>query len=92
MEIPRHKARPLQKAPFCPISASDSNFNPQNIQYIQTVKIITFLDLDQNWTFFKGLKASKFSRSSGRQKRPAWSAELEDMSELFEKLPMELIW
>jgi hypothetical protein len=47
--------RPLQKAPFCPISASGSNFNPRNIQYIPAVKIIAFLDLDQNWTFFKGL-------------------------------------
>ena len=47
--------RPLQNAPFCPISASGSNFTPRNIQYIPVVKIIAFLDFDQNWTFFKGL-------------------------------------
>jgi hypothetical protein len=63
--------RPLQNAPFCPISASGSNFNPRNIQYIPVypvkceayltgaVKIIAFLDLDQNWTFFKGLATFK---------------------------------
>jgi len=39
--------RPLQNAPFCPISASGSDFNPQNIQYIPAVKIIAFLDLEQ---------------------------------------------
>jgi hypothetical protein len=48
--------RPLQNAPFFPISASCSNFNPQNIQYIPLVKIIAFLDFDQNWEFFKGLE------------------------------------
>jgi hypothetical protein len=56
--------RPLKNAPFCPISASGgtsrqrrgSNFNPRNIQYIPVVKIFAFLDLDQNWAFFKGLK------------------------------------
>ena len=96
------RLRPLQNAPFCPISASGSNFdkivkslqgrhsaklvldsdrgagvhkqlnfldsrfhgndnngcfltfyeiinfNPRNIQYIPAVKIIAFLDLDQN--------------------------------------------
>jgi len=47
--------RPLKNAPFCPTSASDSNFNPRNIQYIPVVKIFAFLDLDQNWTFSKGL-------------------------------------
>jgi len=40
--------RPLQNTPFCSISASGSNFNPRNIQYIPAVKIIAFLDLDQN--------------------------------------------
>jgi len=40
--------RPLQNAPFCPISASGSDFNPRNIQYIPVVKILTFLELDQN--------------------------------------------
>jgi hypothetical protein len=39
--------RPLQNAPFCPISASGSNFNPQNTQCIPVVKIFTFLGLEQ---------------------------------------------
>jgi hypothetical protein len=34
--------RPLQNAPFSPISASDSNFYPRNIQYIPAVKIFVF--------------------------------------------------
>jgi len=50
--------RPLQNAPFCPIPASVSNFNPQNTQCIPVVKIIAFLGLEQNWTFFKGLALS----------------------------------
>ena len=33
------KKRPLQNAPLCPISASGSNFNPQNTQCIPVVKI-----------------------------------------------------
>ena len=41
--------RPLSKAELIwPISASDSNFNPRNIQYIPAVEIFAFLDLDQN--------------------------------------------
>ena len=40
--------RPLQNAPFCPISASGSDFNPRNIRYIPVVKILAFLDLEQN--------------------------------------------
>jgi hypothetical protein len=47
--------RPLQNAPFCPISASDSNFNPRNTQCIPVVKIIVFLELEQKYAFFKGL-------------------------------------
>jgi len=39
--------RPLQNAPFCPIFASGSNFNPQNTQCIHAVKIIAFLELEQ---------------------------------------------
>jgi len=39
--------RPLQNAPFCPISVSHSNFNPQNTQCILTVKIFAFLELEQ---------------------------------------------
>ena len=58
--------RPLQNAPFCPISVSGSNFNPQNTKCIRAcpvgpedrtgvVKIFAFLGLEQNGTFFKGL-------------------------------------
>jgi hypothetical protein len=46
--FPDNPLRPLQNAPFCPISASGSDFNPRNIQYIPVVKILAFLDLDQN--------------------------------------------
>jgi len=51
----------LKKAPFrslrlsAQLLASGSNFNPRNIPYIPVVEIIAFLDLDQNWAFFKGL-------------------------------------
>jgi hypothetical protein len=38
-----------------PANGRGSNFNPRNIQYIPVVKIFAFLDLDQNWAFFKGL-------------------------------------
>jgi len=48
--------RPLQNVPFCPIPASGSNFNPQNTQCIPVVKIFAFLSLEQNWTFFNGLR------------------------------------
>ena len=47
--------RPLQNTPFCPISASGSNFNPQNTQSILVVKIFVFLELEQKWAFCKGL-------------------------------------
>jgi len=47
--------RPLKNAPFCPIPASGSNFNPQNTTCIPVVKIFAFLGLEQNGTFFKGL-------------------------------------
>ena len=52
---PSGTLRPLKSAPFCPIPASDSNFNLRNIQYIPVVKIFAFLELDQNGAFFKGL-------------------------------------
>jgi hypothetical protein len=45
----------LKNAPFCPIPASGSNFNPQNTKCIPVVKIFAFLGLEQNGTFFKGL-------------------------------------
>jgi hypothetical protein len=38
--------KPLKNAPFCPISASGSNFNPQNTQCIPVVKIFAFLELE----------------------------------------------
>jgi len=38
--------RPLQNAPFCPISVSGSNFFPQNTQCIPAVKIFAFLELE----------------------------------------------
>jgi len=41
------KLRPLHNAPFCPIFASDLNFNPQNTQCIPVVKIFPFLELEQ---------------------------------------------
>jgi len=46
--------KPLQNSTFCPISASGSNFNPRNIQYIPVVEIFTFLELEQKLPFFKG--------------------------------------
>jgi len=39
---------------------SGSNFNPQNTQCIPVIKIFTFLGLEQNWTFFKGLAELSF--------------------------------
>jgi hypothetical protein len=39
--------RPLQNAPFCPTSASGSNFNPQNTLCIPAVKIFAYLELEQ---------------------------------------------
>jgi hypothetical protein len=47
--------RPLQNAPFCPISASGSKFNPRNTRCIPVVKVIAFLELEQKYAFFKGL-------------------------------------
>jgi hypothetical protein len=35
-------SKPLQNAPFCPISVSGSNFNPQNTKFIPAVKIFAF--------------------------------------------------
>jgi len=49
--------RPLKNGTFCPISASDSNFNPRNILYIPVVEIFAFLELKQKLPFFKGLTA-----------------------------------
>jgi len=48
MELISTVLRPLQNAPFCPISASSSNFNPQYTQRIPVVDIFAFLELEQN--------------------------------------------
>jgi hypothetical protein len=46
--------RPLQNAPFCPISVSGSNYNPQNTKCIPVVNPpkfgggFAFLELEQN--------------------------------------------
>ena len=44
-------------------ASTGSNFNPRNTQCIPVVKILAFLALQQNWTFFKGLnfKTHKWS-------------------------------
>jgi hypothetical protein len=47
--------RTMEKAPFCPISVSDSKFIPRNITYIPPVKFFVFLELEQNLTFSNGL-------------------------------------
>jgi len=56
--------RPSQNGTFCSISASGSNFNPRNIQYIHpkgtscgapVVEIFAFLELEQKLPFFKDL-------------------------------------
>jgi hypothetical protein len=53
----------LKNAPFCPISASCSSFNPQNTQCIPAVKTFAFLELEQKCTFFKGLTFRMMIRS-----------------------------
>ncbi|MCJ7687422.1 MAG: hypothetical protein MUO68_24375, partial [Desulfobacteraceae bacterium] len=40
---------------FSPISASGSDFNPQNTQCIPAVKIFAFLDLAKNFSFSDSL-------------------------------------
>ncbi len=42
--------KPLQNAPFCPISALGSNFNPQNTQCIPVVKIFACLELESRYS------------------------------------------
>ena len=60
----RIQLRLLQNAPFRPISASGSNFNPRNTQSITVVKIIAVLELERKWTFFKGLQLWSQRRDS----------------------------
>jgi len=43
----KQNMRPLQNAPFFPISASGSNFNPRNTICIPAVKIFAFLELEK---------------------------------------------
>jgi hypothetical protein len=38
--------RRLRNGTFFPFSASGSNFNPRNIQYIHVVEIFAFLELE----------------------------------------------
>ena len=40
--------KPLKTALFYSISVSGSNFNPRNTQCMPVVKILAFLDLEQN--------------------------------------------
>jgi len=56
------KMRPLKKSTFCPISASDSNFNPRNILYIPVVEIFAFLELEQISADFENYYFSKVSK------------------------------
>jgi len=55
--------RRLRNITFCPISASGSNFNPRNIQYIPVVGIFAFLELEQISADFKNYYFSKVSFS-----------------------------
>jgi hypothetical protein len=53
--------RSLKNAPFRTISALCSDFNPRNILHIPVVKILSRLDLERNWAFFKGLMLNSLS-------------------------------
>jgi len=74
-------SRPLQNGTFCPISApisaSGSNFNPRNIQYIPVVEIFTFLELEQKLPFFKGLASSLKNRCALHPKGTSCGAYME---------------
>jgi hypothetical protein len=56
-------ARPMQNAPFYPISSSVLNSNHRNTQCIQLFKIIVFLEIEQKGTFFKDLAGLPASAS-----------------------------
>ena len=78
----QHKANPLlrllKNVLFCPIPACRSagryasglNFNPRNTQCIPVVEIFAFLDLEQNWTFFKGLLLYTIHGAEGGTRTP----------------------
>ena len=54
--------RPLQNAPFCPISASGTNFKTRNTQCIPAVKFFAFLELEQirdNFYFYTQYRRKK---------------------------------
>jgi len=55
------KVRPLHNLHFCPISASNLNFNPRNTKCIHVVKIIAFLELEQKLALCKNFKIDNFS-------------------------------
>ena len=65
--------RPLQNGTFrslrlsAQISASGSNFNPRNIQYIPAVKIFAFLELEQISADFENYHFSKVSNLWSRR-------------------------
>jgi hypothetical protein len=60
--------RPLQNAPFCPIPASVSSFNPKNTQCIPVVKTFAFLGLEPRLNIKNGFnwagKIERFSKVS----------------------------
>ena len=45
---------PVRKRLISPVSASGSNFNPQNTQCIPVVKIFAFLELEKIISFSDG--------------------------------------
>ena len=64
--------KPLQNLPFCPISASGSNFNPRNTPCIPVVKIFAFLELEPRLNvkcgFNRAGKNEYFSKVSSFQR------------------------
>jgi len=69
--------RPLQNGTFCPISASGSNFNPRNIQYITVVEIFAFLELEQKLPFIKGLfllQLMNLQKTANKAKKEFWNS------------------
>ena len=65
--------RLLHNIPFCPITASGSNYNPRNTTCIAVVEIIAFLVLGQNWIFFKGLLKRNGEEEKKTVVRPLFS-------------------
>lgn len=69
---------------FFAISASGSDFNPQNTQCIPAVKIFAFLDLGKNFSFSDSLQGRYSSGSRGWAK--SGKAGNDQVSESEEKL------